>query len=68
MGGGCHSQLDSNEFKKGAGNVKDHLTWRERIKLVEEKREKTSSHFFKQIFKIPVIKELKPFKPYLKKI
>ena len=56
MGGGCHSQLDSNEFKKGAGNVKDHLTWSERRKLAEDVKEEKSARFFKYAFSVPTIR------------
>ena len=39
-----------NEFKKGGGNV-DHLSWSERRKLAEEKKEKNRHNFSKRFFR-----------------
>ena len=47
--------LDSNELKKGAGNVKGHLTWRELQKLGEEMKEDKLVQFFKYTFSVPII-------------
>ena len=48
--------IDSNEFKKGGGNVKDHLTWSERRKLAEDVKEEKSTRFFKYAFSARMIR------------
>ena len=49
------SDTENKEFKKGGGNVKDHLTWSERRRLAEEAKEEKSAQFFKYAISAPMI-------------